>query len=271
MAVSAPGLADTRRAFDGVAPVYARQNDDNRLLRALRARVLAAFFEHVPPGAHVLDLGCGPGLDVATLAARGYWVTAVDWSPAMVREAVARLAAAGLASRAEVRHLGIDEVDQLAPARFDAAYSNFGPLNCVPSLALAASRIAARLRPGGLLVASVIGRVCPWEIGVFLLRRNWTRAWVRFSRAAVPVPLNGRTVWTQYYTPAVFERTFAEAGFRRVRLCALALFAPPPYLDGFAARHPSIVRALQRMDERLGGYRPFRAWGDHFLIVMEKQ
>lgn len=269
--MSQAALADTRQAFDSVAPDYAQQNDGNPLLRAMRARVLDALFDHVAPGAHVLDLGCGPGVDVVTLARNDYWVTAVDWSPAMVREAASRLAAAGLSSRAEVRNLGIDEIDQLAPVRFDAAYSNFGPLNCVPSLPLAASRIAARLRPGGLLVASVIGCVCPWEIAVHLMRRDWRRARVRFSRQAVPVPLNGRTVWTQYYTPSRFERIFADAGFCRVRLCALALFSPPPYLDGFAARHPSLVRALQRLDQRFGDSWPFREWGDHFLIVMEKR
>ncbi len=263
-------LAETRRAFDSVAPVYAQQNEDNALLSAMRSRVLGTLFEHVRPGAHVLDLGCGPGVDVERLALEGYWVTAVDWSPAMVREAVSRLAARGLSPRAEVRNLGIDDLDELAPARFDAVYSNFGPLNCVPSLALAASRLAARVRPGGLLIASVIGRVCPWEVGVFLARGQVARARVRFTRRPVPVPLNGRTVWTQYYTPARFERAFREVGFRRLAVRALALFAPPPYLDAFAARHPSLVRRLQALDDRLGARRPFRAWGDHFLIVMEK-
>jgi SAM-dependent methyltransferase len=270
MAVNGLALADTTHAFDGVAGDYARQNEENPLLCAMRARVLSALRAHVAAGAHVLDLGCGPGTDVETLARSGYWVTAIDASGAMVREATSRLADAGLAGCADVRHMGIDEIDALAPVQFDAAYSNFGPLNCVPCLETAAARIAERLRPGGVFVASVIGRVCPWEIALYIARRKWARARVRFRRGPVPVPLGERTVWTSYYTPDEFERAFADAGLRCVHLAALGLFAPPPYLDAFALRHDGFVRALQRLDAWLGDRPPFRSWGDHFLIVMVK-
>ena len=270
MALSARALADTRHAFDGVAGDYARSNAENPLLRAMRMRVLAELTARVPAGSHVLDLGCGPGTDDETLARAGYRVTGVDWSPAMVAEATRRSRDARLDGRIAIRHLGIHEIDRLAPALFDAAYSNFGPLNCVPSLGQAARLIAARLRPDGVLVASVIGRVCPWEIALYLSRGDWRRATVRFARRAVPVPLNGRAVWTRYHAPGPFERVFAGAGFVRVSRRALGLFAPPPYLEAFAGRHPVLVDRLQRLDDRLGAWTPFRAWGDHFLVVMRK-
>jgi hypothetical protein len=87
----------------------------------------------------------------------------------------------------------------------------------------------------------------------------------------VPVPLNGRTVWTRYYAPADFERPFVAAGFSRVSLRALGLFAPPPYLQGFAERHDRITRVLQRVDDAVGGWPGLRTWGDHFLVVLRKQ
>ena len=99
---------------------------------------------------------------------------------------------------------------------FDGAYSNFGPLNCVPSLPDAARLIADRLRPRGMLVVSVIGRVCPWEIARYLIRGDWPRAGIRFSRNLVAVPLEGRTVWMRYHTPGTFEPAFKAAGFARV-------------------------------------------------------
>jgi SAM-dependent methyltransferase len=167
-------------------------------------------------------------------------VTAIDWSHGMVDEARRRVAAAGLIDRVDVLHVGIHELDRLAPVQFDAAYSNFGPLNCVDDLAGAAQLIAGRLRPGGILVASMIGRVCPWEIALYLARGPWRRAAVRFRRDPVPVPLEGRTVWTRYHTPAEVEHTFAAAGFTRASLRTLGLFAPPPYLEAFASRHPHL-------------------------------
>ena len=266
-------LLDTQRAFDGVAAIYDRSNADNPTLCDMRARVWAAVDEFVPGRSRILDLGCGPGVDAARFAAQGHRVTAIDWSPAMVEEARRRVRSAGVADRVEVHHLGIHEVGSLTPtfAQFDAAYSNFGPLNCVARPHAAAHMIADRIRPGGMLVASVIGRVCPWEIAVHAARGRFSRAVVRFGRGLVPVPLEGRTVWTRYYTPREFVQIYALAGFRRVALRTLGLIVPPPYLQGFAGRHRPLVATLQRIEDAVGAWPGVRAWGDHFLIVMRKE
>jgi SAM-dependent methyltransferase len=265
-------LADTQRAFDGVAGSYHRSNAENPILCAMRARVHQTVHALVPVGAHLLDLGCGPGSDAADLAAGGYRVTAIDWSLAMVEAARRRVRDAGVADRADIQHVGIHEIDRLerAPKVFAAAYSNFGPLNCVVDLHAAAQRIADRLAPGGVLIASVIGRVCPWEIAFYLARCDVSRAAVRFRRGLVPVPLDGRTVWTRYLSPREFEQIFAAAGLTRVSLRALGLFMPPPYLQAFADRHPALVERLQRVEDRCGGWPVLRACGDHFLIVLRK-
>ncbi len=42
------------------------------------------------------------------------------------------------ADRVDVHHLGIEALDVMPPACVDAAYSNFGPLNCVDDLERAA-------------------------------------------------------------------------------------------------------------------------------------
>ena len=238
----------------------------------MRARVHRTVDAFVPAGSRMLDLGCGPGSDAAYLARKGYRVTAIDWSPAMVVEARRRVRDAGVADRVDVQHIDIQDIDRLerAGAPFDAAYSNFGPLNCVGDLPAAARRIADLLKPGGVLVASVIGRVCPWEIVLYLARGDLSRAAIRFRRGLVPVPLDGRTVWTQYLNPREFEEIFAAAGMTRVSLRALGLFVPPPYLQAFAARHPALVAGLQRAEDRCGGWPVLRGWGDHFLVVLRK-
>ena len=272
MGVMTRALLDTQRAFDGVAAGYDRSNAENPLLGAMRDRVRRTVAEFVPAGARVLDLGCGPGADAADLAAAGYRITAIDWSPAMVEEARRRVQEAGVADRVDVRHLGIHQIDRrwFGDAAFDAAYSNFGPLNCVAHLPAAAQHIADRLKPGGVLVASVIGRVCPWEIAVYLARGDLARAAIRFRRGLVPVPLDGRTVWTRYFAPREFEAIFAAAGMTRVSLRALGLFLPPPYLQAYADRHPALIAGLQRLEDRAGGWPGLRAWGDHFLVVLRK-
>jgi SAM-dependent methyltransferase len=270
VAMTERALLDTQHAFDSVAADYDRSNTENPILCAMRERVLAEVGRRVVGGGRILDLGCGPGADDEALAKAGYRVTAIDWSPNMVEQARTRMASAGVSDRVTVQHLGIHQLERLPSDVFDAAYSNFGPLNCVPDLAAAARQIAARLRPGGVLIASVIGRVCPWELVLYTARGDWDRARIRFAADSVRVPLNGQTVWTRYYQPAEFKRVFVAAGFSGLSLRALGLCAPPPYLKGFAARHARITHALQRIDDGVGSWPGFRQWGDHFLIVLKK-
>src|SRR5262249_11348580 len=105
---------------------------------------------------------------------------------------------------------------------------------------------------------------------LYAARRDFARLRVRFTRGFVAVPLERRTVWTRYYTPGEFERAFVEAGFTRVSLRALGLFMPPPYVARFAAKHSSLMRILQALDDTLGALPVLRGAGDHFLIVLQK-
>ncbi len=262
-------LLDTQQAFDSVAGDYDGPLGNNALIQRMRDRTMDAVTARIPSGSSVLDLGCGTGLDAEFLARKGYRVTAVDWSPEMVRRAALRIDAADFCEIVRVRQLGIHEIDQLRAHSFAGAYSNLGPLNCVPDLADVARSLANVLQPGGMLIASVIGRVCPWEVALFTLKGQWARARIRFAKGLAPVPLNGRTVWTRYYAPGEFESVFAAEGFRRVSLRALGLLVPPPYMDAFGARHPRLTNVLQGVEDRIAGWPVLRGWGDHFLIVLQ--
>jgi SAM-dependent methyltransferase len=268
--MNAAQLIDTRSAFDSVADAYDGPLGNNSLVQAVRARTLAEVRHRVPPGATLLDLGCGTGLDAAALAQQGYRVTAIDWSPQMVRRTQDRATSAGLERMLVVHQLGIHELDRLPIGDFDAAYSDLGSLNCVPDIAAAARAIGGHLRPRGMLVASVIGRVCPWEVALFTVKRQAHQARRRAARGAVAVPLNGRTVWTSYYSPAEFRSAFERAGFTLRSLRSLGLLAPPPYMEAFAQRHPRAVAMLQALEDRVAGWPGLRGWGDHFLIVMQR-
>jgi SAM-dependent methyltransferase len=268
--VSANPLADTQLAFDSVAADYDGPIGNNALVQQLRAQTIAAVIRRVPAGSRLLDLGCGTGLDAEYLARRGYWVTATDWSPEMVRRTQQRAAAADLGQRLVARHLGIQDIAQLPAAAFAAAYSDLGPLNCVPDLDLAARSLAQIVRPGGYLIASVIGRTCPWELALFAAKGDWARVRVRFAHGLVAVPLNGHTVWTRYLSPGEFEPIFRRVGFKRIEQRGLSLFVPPPYMDAFAGRHRHLIAVLGRLEQALGGWPVLRGWGDHFLIVMQK-
>ena len=101
-------------------------------------------------------------------------------------------------------------------------------------------------------------------------RADFSRAAVRFSRDLTPVPLNGRTVWTRYYSPGEFTRVAAGVGLTRISLRALGVLAPPPYMEAFASRRPGVVARLQRVEDRAAHWPLVRSLGDHFLMVLKK-
>jgi hypothetical protein len=113
----------------------------------------------------------------------------------------------------------------------------------------------------------VIGRMCPWEIGYYTLKRDWQRVRVRFSKDMEPVRMNKRIVWTNYYSPREFYRAFAPQ-FTLGHCRGLCVFAPPPYLTSVKQRYPRLHQTLWRMDRGTAGWPLLRAMGDHFLIVM---
>ncbi len=230
MAVTPGGQAwaiDTARAFDGVAGDYHRTNTANPILQHMRGRSMAMLRRYVPAGADLIDLGCGPGTDHAAMMNAGYVVTGIDASPEMVREAQVRAARLQGPHRPVVICRSIDHVATFPPGSFDAAFSNFGPLNCVDDL--------AGLEDGGGLDA-----------------------------------LEGGTVWMRYVSPGAFMRVFGTAGFRLRALEGLGVVAPPPYLEGFAARRPELVARLLAVDEAVGGWPVLRAMGDHFLVAVQR-
>ena len=102
----------------------------------------------------VLDLGCGTGGHALPLARRGHRVTGVDLAPAMLVQAHAKAAAAGVA--VELREGDVRSVE--LGGRFDVALLMFAVLSYMHGNAdvLAALRTArSHLRDGGLLLLDV--------------------------------------------------------------------------------------------------------------------
>jgi len=259
-------LLETRHAFDSVAADYDGPRGNNLLIQRMRRALWNVVRDEFPSESRLLDLGCGTGLDAVEFAQRGYHVTAIDWSPRMVERTRSLAAQAELLPRVDARHIGIHQLDQIE-GKFDGIYSDLGPLNCVPDLGAAAAECARLLWPGGKLVCSVIGRICPWEIGHYVLHGRFRRAWVRAARGATPVGMNRHTIWMRYYLPREFYRAFAQhfslCGYR-----AIGLFMPPPYLLDYYRRHHRWCDGLGRLDDRLGHLPLLRGMGDHFLMVM---
>lgn len=264
-------LDDTRTAFDSVAANYDGPRGNNALVQEMRREMWRWLDDSFPRASHLLDIGCGTGLDAVRMAERGHSVVATDWSPRMVERTYARAADARVSDRVRTAAIGAHELERITgSATLDGAYSNLGALNCLPDLTSLRRDCSRLVKPGGRLVFTVIGRWCPWEIAYYAARADWTRLSVRFGRQLMPVRMNGHTVWTRYWTPMGFYRTFAP-DFTLVRCRAVCLFAPPPYMTWLSDRHAAWFERLWRWDRRCGGWPLLRSLGDHFLIVMARR
>ncbi len=270
-ALAAPQLRDTQGAFDSVAADYDGERGNNALIQDMRREMWRWLDRTFAPGSRLLDLGCGTGLDAVRMARLGHQVTAIDWSGEMARRTQARATNEQLSASVQALSLGAHELEQLPGSGvYDGAYSNLGPLNCVPDLAAVAAQSARLLKTHGALVCTVIGRVCPWEIAHYARRRRWARLAVRYARGFVPVAMNGHTIWTRYYTPREFYRPFRQH-FALTHFRGLCVFAPPPYLTAVRERHARLYERLSRLDRRAGGWPLLRGLGDHFLMVMRRR
>ncbi len=100
------------------------------------------------PPCRIAVPGCGTGHEVATLAAAGFDVTAIDYAPGAITATTERLARAGL--RAEV--VQADVLDWQPDAPLDAVYEQTCLCALHPDRWVAyAARLHGWLRPGGRL------------------------------------------------------------------------------------------------------------------------
>lgn len=248
--------------FDRLAATYDDDFTRSRTAAYLRARVHARLLERLKAGDHLLELGSGTGEDAAFLAAHGIRVTATDASPAM--RDVARHKTAHLPG-VDVMPLDMNALPaQGFSGPYDAVLANFGALNCAADRRALAAWLAPRIRPGGVALLAVMGRLCLWEIGWHLLHGQPRRAFRR---------LNGRArfgaLWVTYPTPRQLAADFAPA-FRRDRLEALGLFLPPSEVFAAVERRPRLWRALAALETRVAPHAWAAPLADHYWIVLER-
>jgi SAM-dependent methyltransferase len=134
-----------RAAYDVVAADFEARNA--QMPRAVAAAA-ERFARGLPAGARVVDLGCGPGRDMAWLHARGLRVAGLDLSAGMLRQARPR--ASGALVQGEMRGL------PFGAGTCQGVWCNAALLHLPKAEAPAAlAEIARVLAPGGLAFVSV--------------------------------------------------------------------------------------------------------------------
>lgn len=135
--------------YNHYAPLYDRSGQMRfGVLMDLYLRDLLRI--HVAPGATMLDLACGTGTLALLMAERGWHVTGLDRSPAMLREAERKLTEAG---DLPVRFVEGDMRDFAVDAPVDLVTCCYDTLNYLtekPDLERCFAAVARALQPNGL-------------------------------------------------------------------------------------------------------------------------
>jgi SAM-dependent methyltransferase len=261
-------VTTARLAFDRLAPAYDAlvAGEAFQLQRKQTHRLLSHW---IRSGFRVLEIGCGTGVDTEFLAGLGARVVACDPSEEMLSRTRRRLAVAGLGDRISILSCGLQDLPQFLDALdhaegFDAIVSNFGALNCAPSLAPLGAIGCRHLRAGGALAIGLMGRTCLWEKVYFTVRGERAKA-ARRQAAQADVPVAGIDVPTFYHRTRDVAASLGE-GFVRDAVIGVGVMVPPPYLEPRWRQLPSPVRRAAAGVDRLAGAWPIvNQLGDHTL------
>lgn len=84
-------MADDKKDRDLSRPIFDRYNeisewfDEARASCEMELPYLKKISDHVPPGSHILDFGCGSGVPIAKyFIDRGYKITGIDGSEKLI-------------------------------------------------------------------------------------------------------------------------------------------------------------------------------------------
>ncbi|MCI4325857.1 MAG: methyltransferase domain-containing protein [Thermoplasmata archaeon] len=283
IALDPPGAAPTRppneyaewleAEFDNVAEEYDHHITGNRMNRLLRDRSLAQLRATFAGRRHLLEVGCGSGMETLPLLQAGHEVVAVDISERMLAVVRRKARDAGVSERLRTVKLrardlaDLGSVDQLP--ELDAAYSTYGALNCEPELGPMAEALGRLLRRGSPLILGVYNRWCLFELAGYSLALQGHRA---LGRRTNPVLVGSSRFCIDVYAYSVsdVDRSF-RPWFERRRIEGVPALLPPSDLTSYAERFARRFDRLARWDAALGRRFPFSHLGDHFLATYERR
>jgi SAM-dependent methyltransferase len=186
---------------------------------------------HCSSVGRLIDLGCGTGRLLVSMAQRGHWSLGVDLSAPMLAAAAEKARQAGVS--VALLQANLTQLDGLADETFDCAACLFSTLGMV--LVQAARELVVRhafrlLRPGGRFVVHVHNR---WFLFGSRAGRRWLasnlwRAWRGQKDAGdrlMPVHQGIAGLTLHLFTRREVVRLLRGAGFRVVEVQPISLRA----------------------------------------------
>ncbi len=261
--------------FDTVADTYASfyqgQTSEAHSFTIRLKRVL----EMLPSELGTLvDIGCGPGILLREVLDRDLHarrIVGTDFAPNMIAQAQERLAAGGLAGKAELRVASVMELP-FDSASVDTAVC-MGLMEYLDDESAAVAEIARILRPGGSVIITLPNRWSPYRLWQRLLNRTFKglqRAFPNSKRLTQIEFMVGpftKGVAHREYSERAYRGFLKRQGFSTTDVCYYnyKLFLTP--LD---KRFPAATVRVSRALECLGRAPLLRMLSTAFIIKARK-
>lgn len=236
----------------------------------MRGLVHKTCLQYFRPGDSILELNAGTGEDAMFLAANGMNIHATDISDEMINIIRSKIKTGNIAGKVSADVLSFDDIDKVSGGPFNGAFSNFGGLNCINDFSKLSEDIHGKLKPGGIFIAVVMNKFCPWEIFYYLLKLDPKNAFRRFKKSGIMAELNGEKVKTYYFSPAQFSAAFGRH-FEKIKILSLGFKTPPPYLSGIYHKLKPLVHLWMKFDEFTMKLPVFNRFGDHFIVILKRK
>lgn len=256
--------------FDHIATNYDASFTNTLIGKAQRNLVYASLEAIFPSlkGINVLEINCGTGADALRFSEQGANVIATDISPSMINYAIEKSIEKNNVS---FEVLDINKLTTFHPEKtFDLIFSNFGGLNCLTESEITQFLKTAsnRLTANGKICMVIMPEKCAWETVYFLAKFKFKSAFRRGKKNGVPANVEGKDVWTFYYSPKKIQSLATQ--FKTVRLNPIGLFVPPSYLEPIFKKRPQKLEKLFIKDLKRVKNERFSSVSDHYFICLEK-
>jgi ubiquinone/menaquinone biosynthesis C-methylase UbiE len=239
----------------------------NAVLGRIRQEFRAVSDPYV--SGNVLEIGCGPGLDLVYWAQRkpDAKIYGIDISPGMLEHAEANCHRAR-ATNVQTGLGSVEDVEALFPGvRFDFVFCYFGALNTTRDLSQAAAALHRVLKPRGRAVLTFVNRWYLFEIFWNVLRGKPRRGVARL-RPVWGGYATGRTLESRCYSPSDIRKAFGSR-FVMEQTRGYSILYPAWYRhEKWVKRWPKFCEFLWRID-RLLNVTPCWRFGEYALYTLQ--
>ena len=273
--MTGPGINEYAAAFDQASASYDEDFGEEALAAHYRQMVYRIADRFLPRGGHILDLGCGTGLDAVRFAGMGTRVLAADVSSGMLARARRRRETSPHENLIQLHRIAenqplADQLLEAADGPLDGALLNFGVINCYVDLQPLVDALGRVLPSGGTAVVVAMGPFHPITVAERIRRGEWRKQLDTLKSRPVHMTVGAKTISVSCLRPRQIEAAFQD-DFKRICTRGLGVLLPPPPLASFYQRHRGLFTSLEPFGRLLGAAPFLHSMGDHNVVVLRRR